>query len=82
MKNLVARRTQAGNNTHLANEDKSLVCGTVAKTVRINNLCSLEQAVTCSKCRKLAGWKTIAGSFQNRSSRGLDSSAWGANKGR
>lgn len=76
-----ARRTMNGN-THLANEDKSLVCGTIASTVGLNHLCSLESIVACSKCRKLAGWKTIAGSYQKRGSRGLDSSAWGANKGR
>jgi hypothetical protein len=81
MENLVARRNQDGN-VHLANEDKSLVCGTVAKTVKINHLCSLEQVVTCGKCRAKVGLKTIAGSFRARSSRGLDSSAWGANKGR
>jgi len=81
MKNLVARRNQAGN-VHLANEDKTLICGTVASTVKINHLCSLEQVVTCGKCRAKVGLKTISGSFQKRSSSGLDSSAWGANKGR
>ena len=75
-------RRNAGGNTHLAHADGALVCGNVAKTVRINHLAPIENVVTCSRCRKAAGWKTIAGSYRARTTQGLDSSAWGANKGR
>lgn len=78
---LTARMTAGTGNTHLAN-DKTLICGSAAKTARINHLASLETVVTCSRCRKLAGWTTIPGSYQQRTTSGLDSSAWGANKGR
>lgn len=60
------------------------VCG-AAKTWTVRRAASLEQAeryVTCSKCRKAQGWTTIAGSYASRTTHGLDSSAWGANKGR
>jgi hypothetical protein len=76
-----ARRSQNGN-THLADENNSLACGTPATTVRVNHISPLESVVTCSRCRSLAGWRTIAGSYQKRASSGLDSSAWGANRGR
>jgi len=66
---------------HLA-EGEELICGTKARTTRVNHVCSLEKIVTCSRCRKQVGWHTAKGSLRSRSTLGLDSSAWGANKGR
>ena len=75
-------REIVGGAAHLCDSDTP-ICGTPASrklvTVRPVNP---ETYVTCSKCRRLAGWATVAGSLASRKSIGLDSSAWGANRGR
>lgn len=80
---LIVRET-VGETAHLCHADTlAPVCGTPAKrnlvTVRV---AAPDKYVTCSKCRRLAGWPTLPGSYRARTSFGLDSSAWGANKGR
>ncbi len=66
---------------HLADSDGKLLCGTSGQTVKTSPK-NVEAFVTCSKCRDLVGWHRAPGSLRSRTSRGLDSSAWGANKGR
>lgn len=75
------RTSQTNRTVHLAYKDGNLVCGTQARTVKITAR-NDEAVVDCSKCRDRVGWHRAPGSLRSRTSLGLDSSAWGANKGR
>lgn len=75
-------RQAENGNSHLAHDDGTLVCGTKARTFRVTPAAGAEAYVTCGKCRRAAGWDVLPGSYRSRITSGLDSSAWGANKGR
>lgn len=81
--NLTVRQGNKTGNAHLAHPDGTLLCGSTGSTSPVKMpLAGAQSYVTCSKCRKAVGWSTIAGSYTQRTTPGLDSSAWGINRGR
>jgi hypothetical protein len=58
------------------------ITGDTCRTVAEASPELAERLVTCSVCRRLMGWPAAPGSRRSRTTSGLDSSAWGANRGR